>query len=692
MSTPEEGNEAAAGGGGGEGGADVPPGSPRARFKDPVDGGDGGEAEGGGVRAASRQALFASGKDGPNTRSATRMEQRRDTLAVGVSPTENDLETGAPAGEGGVVREQHVQVRHNSQAHAMGRMGRARMRLQGMARSMKNNALEDTIGAEEAAAHPQKQHESGVGAGAQADDSADSDVQYRLVSKARQKGARGFAEFLCKSDVGDENTGCCDVNEWIASYLRWTFRISFSVLFLSLVVAFVVLTLVYAGLIMWSGSNRPQCIASAAFIDWESYTNNQRFADAYQLSWTTFSTVGYGLIYPESSAGNPDQKGCIGIKILCSSEAFFGVLFAGFAGAILYGKVSRLQSFAQVVFTDPIVIRFGSGVAGERDDDDDDEEEEDTGDEQWKGDEEEGAQAGGERSKHAHAHFPILEFRIANCLNGTPKGEIMDATLNCIASTDARHACPEILKTVDAPREGGKGWLRRRRKSSLKSSMKRSSDDNGRSSSLHSSAVGGPDGGDPLNNTESTPLSMVTPKSSTGSLTGADSSLGVNPDLALLRKSSHQAMDEGSALAPRRIFSKMDIQTDSHPFFKRVWLARHVLDEHSPVLTNQAKKMIRKNKGHWPEELNSYQAIRDSIRFNQIIVSLSGTCNVNGASVYAQKIYHYVDIIVGYKFATVLFRDRDGMLKVDMDLIDDVQEQDGDDKAEPLKGEAIGEY
>ena len=41
-------------------------------------------------------------------------------------------------------------------------------------------------------------------------------------------------------------------------------------------------------------------------------------------------------------------------------EAFLGVLYAGFCGAILFGKVSRAQSRAQVLFSDPIVVRFGT--------------------------------------------------------------------------------------------------------------------------------------------------------------------------------------------------------------------------------------------------------------------------------------------------------------------------------------------
>jgi hypothetical protein len=47
------------------------------------------------------------------------------------------------------------------------------------------------------------------------------------------------------------------------------------------------------------------------------------------------------------------------------------------------------------------------------------------------------------------------------------------------------------------------------------------------------------------------------------------------------------------------------------------------------------------------------------------------------APVYKQKVYDYDDIAVGYEFVHTLYRGRDGALKVDLNLIDDVMEQKG---------------
>jgi hypothetical protein len=80
----------------------------------------------------------------------------------------------------------------------------------------------------------------------------------------------------------------------------------------------------------------------------------------------------------------------------------------------------------------------------------------------------------------------------------------------------------------------------------------------------------------------------------------------------------HHTVDEdpSSRLVTKHIFSKMHVEASDHPFFKRVWLARHVLDENSPVLKPRVRRQIRKNGGSWPERLNTHYAIRESLKFN----------------------------------------------------------------------------
>lgn len=91
---------------------------------------------------------------------------------------------------------------------------------------------------------------------------------------------------------------------------------------------------------------------------------------------------------------------------LLSLMLFVVVLFYGadIMPAILFGKVLRIQSQAQVIFSDPIVIRFGSGVS----------------------DVDGGRAAEASTDTEKKIPCPVLEFRIANRLFNEVGGEIMD--------------------------------------------------------------------------------------------------------------------------------------------------------------------------------------------------------------------------------------------------------------------------
>jgi len=158
--------------------------------------------------------------------------------------------------------------------------------------------------------------------------------------------------------------------------------------------------------------------------------------------------------------------------------------------------------------------------------------------------------------------------------------------------------------------------------------------------------------------------------SDSGSITGSSRSDGSNLIYKFLkswgRDTQTIAEDPSSLLATKQIFSKMVVEAGDHPFFKRVWLARHVLNEHSPIIVPRIRRQIRKNGGAWPDRLNTHEAIRESIKFNQILVSLNGVSNISASDVYAQKIYDFVDINVGYQFVNILYRNSDGTLGVDV--------------------------
>jgi len=144
-----------------------------------------------------------------------------------------------------------------------------------------------------------------------------------------------------------------------------------------------------------------------------------------------------------------------------------------------------------------------------------------------------------------------------------------------------------------------------------------------------------------------------------------------------MRSSMTVVHEESQDLKPL-VFSKMELLESKHPLFRRVWYGRHIINQNSPLLTPNARKLVKANKGWWPAELNSAEGVRKSVQFRQLLVSLTGTANVNASAVRARKVYDYVDMNVGYRFARVLYIDEvTDRLTVDPSMLNDVREQNG---------------
>lgn len=505
------------------------------------------------------------------------------------------------------------------------------------------------------------------------DDDLDNDFvappvnpQYRLAATTtmgqRRTWAGKLVAYLCGSAVCGGSSEGIGINQSqrLASSLHWMFRANFILLFAVMCAIFFVWVMIFAGFIVAAGRMDPKCVR----VGGETFdTATSQFADAFALSWTTFSTVGYGSTYPALGHENDNPTNCLFITFICSLESFLGVLYSGFCGAILFGKVLRIQSHAQVVFSDPIVIRYGSGVqqlgSGTGTD---------TSRTGW--DEEENV---GKRIP-----CPVLEFRVVNRLFGEVGGEIMDAMLNVVANIDANDADPGVRDAMDTDRQ--QTGRNRTYSSATSTGGIRAGILGGRNNNRDSQSSQPQQTQQPG---ASTIDSMSDNHSDSGRMSldsrGTAGTLGTFFFDSLLRR-QHQAVDEdpSARLVNKRIFSKMVIEAGEHPFFKRVWLGRHVLDETSPILKPKVRRQVRRNGGYWPQRLNNYEAVRESLNFNQILVSLNGVSNVSASDVYAQKIYDFVDINVGYQFVNVLYKDESsGILKVDTDLINDVREQKG---------------
>jgi hypothetical protein len=124
-----------------------------------------------------------------------------------------------------------------------------------------------------------------------------------------------------------------------------------------------------------------------------------------------------------------------------------------------------------------------------------------------------------------------------------------------------------------------------------------------------------------------------------------------------------------------------------HPFFSRVWHGVHILDASSPLLTDKARQTIQANNGSWPSSWFEHPTIiQEKLDFEDLILTVAGVSNVSAVTVHAYKRYKIGDVLIGYNFAPLVFRDRKtGILDCDLALANDVREQSG------LPGEDLAE-
>jgi hypothetical protein len=117
------------------------------------------------------------------------------------------------------------------------------------------------------------------------EDSPNRDLRFRIQSVNR---SRDWLEVPDRAFV-----------QTINNYFHWTFRSSFVAVIISACFFYYFWTYLFAILIYGVMRTFPDCVVGSE--------KNSYFTDAYHLSWTTLSTVGYGLIGP--AVGVQSQRG-----------------------------------------------------------------------------------------------------------------------------------------------------------------------------------------------------------------------------------------------------------------------------------------------------------------------------------------------------------------------------------------------
>ena len=150
----------------------------------------------------------------------------------------------------------------------------------------------------------------------------------------------------------------------------------------------------------------------------------------------------------------------------------------------------------------------------------------------------------------------------------------------------------------------------------------------------------------------------------------------LSKDLPNLNKSVARCLvvEDENEIRPNLVFSKLDVHPEHHPFFRRVWRVSHVLDDHSPLLCKSMRQKIFDNGGFWPPHMTRLQDLKDSIDFDNFLVSFTGLSNTTFGEVFKQKVYTSDDLLYGYSFKSIFVKKADGSIGVLADEIDHVRD------------------
>ena len=305
----------------------------------------------------------------------------------------------------------------------------------------------------------------------------------------------------------------------------------------------------------------------------------------------TYTSVG-------SNLGDTKPSHCTWTVFLCTSQAFLGLLFAGMCAAILFGKVNRVQSHANIIFANAVCLQY------EEIEDDDERNETDS--------EREVLQQS-DPAKNDNKTIPDL----------APKSEDEENQLINSAVSPSQ----EELKFVDQ-----------------------------------------------FNGCPILKFQIVNEFSNREGSELVDCIMKV---VGIKFKSHSGRMTKSQ-------YVRVNLVDFEHPFLSRVWHGVHILDATSPLLTDKARQRIKKNNGSWPSNWFDPDVIRSKLEFHDLIVTLAGLSNVSAVTVHAYKRYKVGDVLIGFNFAPIVFRNvKTGLLEVDLARANDVREQSG------LRGENL---
>jgi hypothetical protein len=429
-------------------------------------------------------------------------------------------------------------------------------------------------------------------------------------------------------------------HERFACIIQWALRANFFLVSLVCVSLFIILAFLFAILIIIVSHFFPRCVTSSIFESDSPYI--ARLNDALNLSWTTFATVGYGMISASTSARYidnleefRDDGSCVVMSIVLSFESLVGILFVSFAGAIIYGKLTQFQSQAQVKFSSNLVVKYGI-------------------------------------KKSDMITCPVLEFRMANLSHSARHGQIINGNISTVATIDIENAMLQNKLQQDKQFRNALQSTRNLMSGSNKTTSK--------FSSIHRSGISHGNGEESTHESLKKQVSI----GSTVIKNFCQHAISKANLASIIRKNNHgpEAVGDLSKSIyiqadlhidndnPNLVFADISMDPNSHPYFRTTWGVTHTLDEKSPLVTKSARTRIEENQGFWPNDLNNEKGVEESIDFDQLLVSFRGMSKVSGSDVYLHHCYSKDDMDIGYQFDSILVQKSHGKIGVETDDID----------------------
>merc|ERR1712194_654364 len=339
---------------------------------------------------------------------------------------------------------------------------------------------------------------------------------------------------------------------------------------------------------------------------------------AYELSWTTFTTVGYGNVAPSG-----DKSECYTIRIACSLFAFMGLLFNSLSAAIFFSKLERVLTRASVSFCSTACLQFGeaalftrgskgvygqlwmknntqrclkSSVTSQSSAD------------SFAGDNIPHCESTAVREARARrtAPFPFLEFRMVNDHANYKNRAVLHARVNAMVQLSTEDA-----DNARGSQKGDPQGSRRQSGVNFREHITFAPKESKRTT---------PPTMDELDEMSESYASILSPNFKMKQTTKTPTKGPM-----LVQETDSNGKAEG------RVYYPLELEPSEHPYFKSVWYFRHILNAHSPLLTRCVREQIKRDGG-WDIRISTYQDILASlVNFRRIRITFKGTSAVSNS-------------------------------------------------------------